>query len=295
MSAKAADVPDGVFARERRQEIARIVEDNRRARVTDLAGRFGVSAVTIRKDLLVLESERRVIRTHGGAIAPGDNRPELAFEIRERLQREEKSRMGAAAAARVADGESIVLDASTSALYVARHLKDREAWHGLTVVTNSIRIAFELAGHPGITVLMLGGRVRWEALSVVGPLGDGVFRRVNVQKAFLGAAGFTIEAGLSDAMEEEAQIKRSMVAAAREVYAVVDHTKWGRVASATFCRTDRLTGVFTDGEAPADMVAAFHAAGIEVMEIGPGDDAGAGRPAAALRRPHAALGREVVS
>jgi DeoR/GlpR family transcriptional regulator of sugar metabolism len=295
MSAKAADVPDGVFARERQQQIARIVEEQRRARVTDLAGRFGVSAVTIRKDLLILESERRVIRTHGGAIAPGDNRPELAFALRERLQRAEKSRMGAVAAARVTDGESIVLDASTSALYVARHLKAREAWHGLTVVTNSIRIASELAGHPGVTVLMLGGRVRWEALSVVGPLGDGVFRRVNVQKAFLGAAGFTIEAGLSDAMEEEAQIKRSMVAAAREVYAVVDHTKWGRVASATFCRTDRLSGVFTDGEAPADMVAALHEAGVEVLEIGPGDDPGTGRPAAALGWSHAALGREVVS
>ena len=246
MTAKAVDLLDGVFARERQQEIARIVDEDGRARVTELAGRFGVSAVTIRKDLLVLENERRVVRTHGGAIAPRAGRPELAFDIRERLQREEKSRMGAAAAARIGDGESIVLDASTSALQIARHLKDRAAWHGLTVVTNSIRIASELAGHPGVTVLMLGGRVRWEALSVVGPLGDGVFRRVNVQKAFLGAAAFTLETGLSDAMEEEAQIKRSMVAAAREVYAVVDHTKWGRVASATFCRTDSLTGVFTD-------------------------------------------------
>jgi DeoR/GlpR family transcriptional regulator of sugar metabolism len=287
-------VPDGVFARERQQQIARIVEEDGRARVTDLAGRFGVSAVTIRKDLLVLEGERRVIRTHGGAIAPGDHRPELAFDIRDRLQREEKSRMGAAAAARIGDGESIVLDASTSALYIARHLKERETWHGLTVVTNSIRIAEELAGHPGITVLMLGGRVRWEALSVVGPLGDGVFRRVNVQKAFLGAAGFTIEAGLSDAMEEEAQIKRSMVTAAREVYAVVDHTKWGRVASATFCRTDRLAGVFTDDEAPTDMVATLRETGIEVLEIGPGDEAGAGRRAA-VGRSHAAPGLEILS
>ena len=274
MTAKAADLPEGVFARERQQQIARIVEEVGRARVVDLAGRFGVSAVTIRKDLLALEGERLVVRTHGGAIKPRGSRPELAFQIRERLQREEKSRMGAVAAARVADGESIVLDASSSALFVARHLKDRGAWHGLTVVTNSIRIASELAGHPGITVLMLGGRVRWEALSVVGPLGDGVFRRVNVQKAFLGAAGFTIESGLSDAMEEEAQIKRSMVAAAREVYAVVDHTKWGRVASATFCRTDQLTGVFTDGEAPPDIVAALHEAGVEVVEIRPDHDAG---------------------
>ncbi len=274
MTAKAADLPEGVFARERQQQIARIVEEVGRARVVDLAGRFGVSAVTIRKDLLALEGERLVVRTHGGAIKPRGSRPELAFQIRERLQREEKSRMGAVAAARVADGESIVLDASSSALFVARHLKDHGAWHGLTVVTNSIRIASELAGHPGITVLMLGGRVRWEALSVVGPLGDGVFRRVNVQKAFLGAAGFTIESGLSDAMEEEAQIKRSMVAAAREVYAVVDHTKWGRVASATFCRTDQLTGVFTDGEAPPDIVAALHEAGVEVVEIRPDHDAG---------------------
>ena len=277
MTAKAADVPDGVFARERQQQIARIVEENGRARVADLAGRFGVSAVTIRKDLFALTTERRVVRTHGGAIVPRGNHAELAFQVRERLQRDEKFRMGAAAAARVADGESIVLDASTSALSIARHLKDREVWHGLTVVTNSIRIASELAGHPGITVLMLGGRVRWEALSVVGPLGDGVFRRVNVQKAFVGAAGFTIAVGLSDAMEEEAQIKRSMVNAAREVYAVVDHTKWGRIASATFCRTDRLTGVFTDGEAPADMVAALRDMEISVVELGqpgPADVAG---------------------
>jgi len=295
MTTKAADLPDGVFARERRQQIARIVDEIGRARVTDLAGRFRVSAVTIRKDLLVLEDQRRVIRTHGGAIAIAGNRPELAFEIRERLQRDEKSRRGAAAAARIADGESIVLDASTSALYIARRLMEREAWHGLTVVTNSIRIASALAGHPGVTVLMLGGRVRWEALSVVGPLGDGVFRRVNVQKAFLGAAGFTIEAGLSDAMEEEAQIKRSMVAAAREVFAVVDHTKWDRIASATFCRTDRLTGVFTDDEAPQSMVAALRAAGIDVREIGLPADSAAPRAAAPRGRSSGDRGRPALA
>lgn len=267
MNAGVEGAPEGAFARERQDAIGRIISQHGRARVGDLAARFGVSAVTIRKDLLVLETERRVVRTHGGAIAARTTTPELAFDIRERLQHDEKSRMGAAAAARVSDGESIVLDASTSALAVARHLKAGRVWHGLTVVTNSIRIASELAGHQGITVLLLGGRVRWEALSVVGPLGDGVFRRVNVQKAFLGAAGFTIEAGLSDAMEEEAQIKRSMVAAAREVYAVVDHTKWGRISSATFCRTDRLAGVFTDDEAPPEMVGLLRAMGTEVIEV----------------------------
>jgi DeoR/GlpR family transcriptional regulator of sugar metabolism len=269
VTANPGGATEAVFAPERQEEIARIVAEVGRVRVADLAGQFGVSPVTIRKDLLVLEGEARLIRTHGGAIAPrGTSRPEPAFEVRERLQRDEKARIGAAAADLVEDGESIVFDASTTALYMARHLKQRTTWHQLTVVTNSIRIALELAGHPGVTVLMLGGRVRAEAQSVVGPLGEGVFRRVNVQKAFVGAVGLTMEAGLSDAMEEEAQIKRSMVMAAREVYALVDHTKWGRTASATFCRTDRITGVITDDEAPPEMVAQIVAMGVQVRKVG---------------------------
>ena len=116
---------------------------------------------------------------------------------------------------------------------------------------------------------MLGGRVRWEALSVVGQLGDGLFSRINVQTAFLGAAGFTLESGLSDATDEEAQIKRSMVAAAREVIAIVDHTKWERAAFATFCSTKRISVVLTDEQAPAVMVAALAGRGIEVRCFGP--------------------------
>ncbi len=278
MTAPAGPAADAVFASERRQEIARLVATSGRARVADLADRFGVSTVTIRKDLAVLEDERLVVRTHGGAIAPADDRPEPAFRERERLQRDAKVAIGAAAAARVGDGESIVLDASSTALYLARSLKERDAWHGLTVVTNSIPIATELADHPGITVLMLGGRVRREALSIVGPLGDGFFERVNVQKAFLGAAGLTLEAGLTDATEEEAHIKRAMVAAAREVHALADHTKWGRVASVTFCRADRLSGIFTDSTAPASMVDAFRSAGVEVVAAGPDDEARPGGP-----------------
>jgi DeoR/GlpR family transcriptional regulator of sugar metabolism len=270
--AKPATAPDAVFAPERQEQIAQMVVDIGRVRVSDLAVLFGVSPVTIRKDLFVLEGEARLTRTHGGAIAPrGSNRPEPAFEVRERLQRDEKSSIGAAAAQLVVDGDSIVFDASTTALYVARHLKER-TWHQLTVVTNSIRIALELAGHPGITVLMLGGRVRAEALSVVGPLGDGVFRRVNVQKAFVGAVGLTMDSGLSDAMEEEAQIKRAMVTAAREVYALVDHTKFGRTASATFCKTDRLDWILTDEAAPPDLVAALRDLGVRVTLVPPGTD-----------------------
>jgi len=259
-----------VFARERQDHIARFVEEHGRARVAELAVRFAVSGVTIRKDLLVLESAQRLVRAHGGAIAIDRSRPELSFDIRERLQAEEKVRIGAAGAELVQDGESIVMDASTTALSVARQLKGRPGWSQLTIITNGLRIASELAGHPGITVLMLGGRVRWEALSVVGQLGDGLFDRINVQKAFLGAAGFTVESGLADATDEEAQIKRSMVSAAREVIAIVDHTKWGRAAFATFCPADQIGLVLTDAAAPAGMVDELRRRNIDVRLV---DDA----------------------
>jgi DeoR family transcriptional regulator of aga operon/DeoR family fructose operon transcriptional repressor len=246
-----------VFARERQQQIARIVEERGRARVSDLADALDVSSVTIRKDLRVLETEGRVVRAHGGALAPSRSRPERAFEVRERLQRDEKERIGSTAAALVVDGEAIALDASTTALAMARHLRARGGWVHLTVLTNGLRIASELAGHHGITVAMPGGFVRWEAMSVVGPLGGGLLEKVNIQKAFMGASGITLETGLSDATEEEAQIKRLIVEGASEVVALIDHTKWGRSAFATFCPTDKLTAVVTDLEPPAEMADAL--------------------------------------
>jgi DeoR/GlpR family transcriptional regulator of sugar metabolism len=260
--------PGDVFARERQDDIAALVAQDGRVRVRDLAVRYRVSTVTIRKDLAVLELEGRLRRTHGGALLPDRDRPEPAFDLRERLQQDEKARIGAAAAALVHDGDSIVMDASTTGLAVARRIRQRGQWSGLTVITNGLRIASELAGSPGITVLMTGGRVREEAMSVVGDLGGGLFKRINVQTAFVGAAGFAVEPGLTDATEEEAQIKRSMVAASRHVVAIVDHTKWQRVAFATFCRTDDIDAVVTDDQAPADMVGALRERGIEVTLIG---------------------------
>jgi DeoR/GlpR family transcriptional regulator of sugar metabolism len=279
--------PDGpglVFAQERQRHIARLIEEHGRVRVGDLATRFGVSTVTIRKDLVELERQGLLVRAHGGALAADRNHPERAFDIRERLQRDEKDAIGALAASLVDDGESIALDASTTALALARHLKVARPWANLTVITNGLRIAAELAGYPGITVVMPGGFVRWEALSVVGPLGDGLFRKVNVQKAFMGAAGFTIASGLSDATPEEAQIKRLMVGGAHEVIAIVDHTKWQRAAFATFCRTEELTTVMSDDGAPQAMVEELETRGIGVRLAEPVEPATADGRRAAGRR-----------
>jgi DeoR/GlpR family transcriptional regulator of sugar metabolism len=152
---------------------------------------------------------------------------------------------------------------------MARHLKARGGWLHLTVITNGLRIAAELAGHPGIAVAMPAGFVRWEALSLVGPLSEGLLDKVNIQRAFMGAAGFALESGLTDATEEEAQIKRLYVAGAGEVVGLVDHTKWERAAFATFCPTTELDAVVTDAAAPEAMVRVVRGQDIEVFQAVP--------------------------
>jgi DeoR/GlpR family transcriptional regulator of sugar metabolism len=263
-----------MFGSERRRQITELVEAQERASVAELASRFQVSLVTIRKDLVRLEAERVLMRVHGGAIlaagdagrrGQGDSEP--AFQLRERLQQAEKAAIGAAAARLIEDGDSIAVDASTTALLVARHLHGRRE---LTVVTNGIRIATELAGLPGVTVLMPGGRLRWEALSLVGTWGESMLGRINIQKALVGAVGLTLEEGLTDVTEEEAEVKRAMIEGARQVVALLDHTKWGRLALSTFCPIDRVHLVITDSSAPTAMVAAVRARGVEVREAGAG-------------------------
>ncbi|HKW69343.1 MAG TPA: DeoR/GlpR family DNA-binding transcription regulator [Candidatus Dormibacteraeota bacterium] len=245
--------------------MAKAIEQKARVSVSELSQQLSVSEVTIRKDLAVLEQEGGVLRTHGGAIAVGRSRAELAFEVRARLHKTEKAFIGAEAARLVDDGDSIALDASSTALQIARHLKARRE---LTVVTNGIRVATELAGQPSITVLMPGGAVRWEAFSLVGKWGTVMLRQLNIQKAFVGAVGFTLEEGLTDVNAEEAEIKRAMVVTAKDVIGVFDHTKWNRLAMATFCPTDRLRIVISDDRAPADYVMAVKDRGIDVRLVG---------------------------
>ena len=245
-----------VFAEERQHLIARLVEEHGRARVTDLSAQFGVSQVTIRKDLEELEQQGRLVRTHGGAVAPSPGRRGARVRRpRATPAAPRRTRSAGEAAAMVVDGESIALDASTTALALARHLKARGGWLHLTVITNGLRIAAELAGHPGITVAMPGGFLRWEALSLVGPLGEGLFDKVNIQTAFMGAAGFALETGLSDATDEEAQIKRLMVQGASR-----RRRPRRPLRSGSARRSPRSAGpadlgaVVTDDLAPAGMV-----------------------------------------
>jgi DeoR/GlpR family transcriptional regulator of sugar metabolism len=254
-----------LFLQERLDQILALIQLQRRASVAELSERFGVSAVTIRNDLATLEQQGRLVRTHGGAMSrPNSGTEPLAFAIRKELHLAEKERIGRAAAALVRDGESIALDASTTAWQIARHLKDRRE---LTVVTNGLFVATEFLDSPGVTVVMPGGSLRVASASLVGDQGACILERYHVQKGFFGAGGFTLKEGLTDTNQYEVQLKQRMVERSKEVIAVVDSSKWGQVTFASLASVDQVHRVIADGAAPADMVAALRERGIEVILV----------------------------
>jgi DeoR/GlpR family transcriptional regulator of sugar metabolism len=258
-------IDERLFLQERLERILDLLRRQGRVSVSELCKSFGVSAVTIRSDLATLERQGRLVRTYGGAVAKPESGAEpLAFALRKELHLAEKERIGRAAAQLVHDGDSICLDASTTGWHVARHLKGRRE---LTVITNGLFIALEFVDSPGVTVVMPGGSLRPASASLIGDLGACILERYHVQRGFFGAGGFTLAEGLTDTNEYEVELKRRMLERSKEVIAIVDSSKWGQVTLAPLASVQQLNRVISDCAAPADMVAALRAQGIEVSLV----------------------------
>jgi DeoR/GlpR family transcriptional regulator of sugar metabolism len=251
-----------LYLEERRQQIICQVKQAGRASVAELSQQFGVSEVTIRADLQALAESRLVLRTHGGAVPVNAAAQDLPLSLRRQQQVQEKRHIGQAAARLVADGDAIILDSSSTALAIAQALKNRRY---LTVITNGLSIAQEFLDAPGVTVVMPGGVLRRDTASLVGADGLEMLRRFNVQTGFFGAHGITVAEGLTDVSSDEAEIKRPLAALCRQVIAVLDATKWGRVGVASFATLSQIHKVITDAHAPAELVAQARAAGVEVI------------------------------
>jgi DeoR/GlpR family transcriptional regulator of sugar metabolism len=254
-----------LFLQERLDQIVTLVQEKGRVSVADLSDHFGVSAVTIRNDLTSLQQQGLLVRTHGGAVIQSDpNMEPPAFALRKELHRAEKERIGQAAAALIRDGDSVALDASTTAWQIARHLKDRRE---LTIVTNGLFIALEFLDSPAVTVVMPGGALRTASASLVGDEGACILERYHVQKGFFGAGGFTLEEGLTDTNQYEVELKQRMVERSKEVIAIVDSSKWGQVTFASLASVEQLDQVIADNAAPAEMVAALRQQGTLVTLV----------------------------
>src|SRR3954447_16788156 len=192
----------------RRDQILTYMSTRDRSSVGELSQVLGVSEVTVRKDLDQLEAQGLLTRVHGGAVVSGRGRLEMFFAAREQEHLEEKRRIAQAAAGLVQSGQRIFLDASTTALQVARLIKDRE---DLIVVTNGLYTALELNFSAGITTIVVGGTMRHRSSSLVGNFNFNSLQRLRLDLGFFGARAVTAHDGLMEGDLEEAQLKQLMV------------------------------------------------------------------------------------
>ncbi len=247
---------------ERRQRIAQFIRQHKRATVAELSEYFGVSEATIRRDLEHLDSAGIIRRTHGGAIAVERAAPEPPVVLRMAECQEEKARIGRAAAALVRDGETIFLGSGTTTLEVARNLGHKK---GLTVITNALNIANELAGHEEITVIVAGGLLRHSELSMIGHLTEQMLRELRADKVIMGMRAISIEDGLTNDYLPETMTDRAIIQFAPEVILVADHTKFGKVATAFVAPVTAVHKIVTDNKAPQPILMELQRMGIEVI------------------------------
>jgi DeoR family transcriptional regulator of aga operon len=249
---------------ERRRAILDSLSRDGRVLVGDLARQFETSQVTIRKDLEILHAHGLLHRTHGGALPSREGvLLDPTLSEKEKLHRREKIRIAEAAAAMVQEGQVVILDSGTTTTAIARALR---GFHNLTVVTNAVSIASELAG-ADVEVILTGGTLRRNSFSLVGPIAEDMLRRLNADILFLGVDGFDVHYGLSTPNLLEAKVNRIMVEISKKVVAVCDASKFGRRSLSQILPPSELHHVITDRGAPKSDIEVLMNAGIEVTLV----------------------------
>jgi DeoR family transcriptional regulator of aga operon len=248
----------------RRRKIAEMLGAQGVVRVADLVKRFGVSDVTIRNDLEALAKEGILVRDHGGAVAQMYTSLSVAFNQRAMLNLESKQRIGEAAARKVFAGETIILDAGTTLMEMAKRLPSVSP---LTVVTNSLNIATEVGSRPGVHIMLAGGSLSNETISTIGPLAERDLRELLVDKLFLGIQAFDPEAGLSDVSIEVARVKAAMFSAAKEVILLADSSKYASRAIARVAPLAEIDCLITHTVFPDEAARQLSARGIQVHRV----------------------------
>jgi DeoR family transcriptional regulator, fructose operon transcriptional repressor len=229
---------------ERRQSLLDLLRKQPGLRVPEIARALKVSEGTVRNDLNALEGEGRLKRVHGGAVLnEQDQFQNNSFMRRYHQNVAAKLAIAREAALLVMDGDSILLDASSTAYYLARALAGRTK---LRVMTNGFEVARELAQNTSNTVILIGGVVNNDSSSVTGLLSEQIIADMHIEKAFFSCSGFSVERGMTEVHFEEAQLKRKAIESSEQVFSLVDSSKFGKEDLTPFARPLQITHLFTD-------------------------------------------------
>jgi len=251
---------------DRQARIAAWLEERGSIRTAELVSALGVTDTSVRRDLAVLQAQGRLVRVHGGALAPPRDPRAARFAEQSRLRLGEKRRIAAAAAALIRPGEVLLFDAGTTAFQVAAHIPEALRATGmLTVVTNSYPLVNELRTWPAPNCIFLGGLYLPDYQASVGPIALSQLRDITADRAFLGADGLTLDGGMTTAHVLMADLDRTMAERARMVVLVADSWKLGRAGFFPVLPVDRLTIVVTDQGASPEIVSGLRRKGVEVI------------------------------
>jgi len=247
---------------ERRQSLLEVLRLQPDLHVPELSATLKVSQGTIRNDLDALETEGRLIRVHGGAVL----NEQIQFQSRNFTTHFQeniaaKKAISRKAAELVLNGDSLLLDASTTIYYFAQALQERKR---LRVITNGIDTAQLLAQEPTNSVILLGGVLDPEGSSVTGLLSEQIIKELHIQKAFVSCSGLSIARGLTEVHLDEAQLKRKAIESAREVNALVGSTKIGKEDLTSFARLEQIDQLFTDTGLTEEWSARLRSVGVQL-------------------------------
>lgn len=250
-----------MFAEERKAKILEILNTSYRIEVNDLTEELQVSESTIRRDLQDLEQAGLLKRTHGGAVKLENTSFEPTMDEKELTNIEEKIEIGKRAASFIQDNDTVILDAGTTTLQIAKNIQAKN----VTVLTNSMLIALELLNNREVEVIIAGGHARREIVSIVGPITDKIIRSFRVDKAFVGTNGITIEDGCTTPNVDEAYTKSIMIQSAKETYIVADHSKFGKVSFARIAELDEIDGIITDKGIEQNILEKYQSKNIQII------------------------------
>ena len=248
-----------MLAIERHRAILDLLAEQGGARVTDLAQRFDVTEETIRRDLDKLEAEGKLVRSHGGAVAAREH--EAPHWQREYVNTQEKEAIAREASKLVVEGDTILLDASSSSWFLAQRLPEVP----LVVITNALHIAIALGDRPHCKVICPGGTLTPVSLSFVGSETQAMLRRYHARRAFLSCRGFDAQRGASDVSEEQAMVRRVMMEVSDECNLLVDGSKLGQRALSIIAPPTAFRRIITDSQADPDRCRAIEQLGLPLI------------------------------
>ena len=246
---------------ERHKLILKKLQKNGFVEVTDLSQEFGVSLVTIRKDLKALEEKKLLFRSHGRAIPSNPYTTEHHVNVKEKIKTKEKIRIATAAGLILEPNDSIIIASGTSVIQFAKHLKPVE---GLTVLTASLNTALILSENPTIDVIQLGGNIRRSSSSVVGPISEKMLAEFTFTKLFLGVDGIDLDYGLTTTNSMEASLNKEMIKAAQKIIVLADSSKFGKKGFGRICGLEEVDQIITDAGIDTLTKNRLHELGIDV-------------------------------